>query len=875
MDFVCKERVTPPGVHGFVQIWSKATGMTKSKEAFVKIVDKEKEIRLVVHFKSEHFIRTFQLNNNITSVILRHHRDKQSYLHLALQNSSSLFIKKLSFRDAEELKIFLDRVHQNKFQKSMKLDSAFDSRITHQKISKAPIHKVCDMPTFGSFITEKGSRTPVLQEMPSLTSELLTLDRSGLLENQRGQRKRMMSSCLEMNDDFLKEYNPILKKKHKTDPLTYVGSNMNRQFNVKELKENGKLKSGPSSKANSAGNPNLDETAPIQTLYAKGSLKLPLEPNCSLNDPGQNNPQVPFDSDPEQLWQGFPNLGNTCYMNATLQSLFAIPSFAHDLLSQGVPWESVPFDALILCLTQLLVLKDTSGPEIKKELLVNVKNSISAVAEIFSSNMQNDAHEFLGQCLDQLKEDMEKLNTVWKTERGPGEESLFPQISAGAAATKVFVCPVVANFEFELKRSTVCKGCSHVVFKRELNNYLSIDLPQGMRPFPWSLQYSFDLFFKAEELEYNCEKCKHRDSVAVHKFSRLPRILIVHLKRYFFNDVWLLVKNDQQVDIPKYLNLSHYYDESTKPPLSLYRNARIGDSQVLKVSPETISGLRSDKEAEPQKCQGFCEGSIQEKQQSDQGHISGLNIRESELINSGNGTASEKELPAADSVMGQVDNCLSLICEAGGKSTVSPDTGLIEVPENPELKKSVKTNSFVELHFDSAIESAENFYADKENSFPAGSQGMVEKLQQCDGERTSEEFHHQALPQSLRNLDAQELTEEDIIRAAELSGQKAGMNSLCVSEVKARKLKGGATVGDPPHAYQLISVVSHIGSSPDSGHYVSDVYDFERQAWFTYSDLWVSEIQETMIQKARLCSGYIFFYMHSEIFEELLEKSKN
>ncbi|XP_037674747.1 ubiquitin carboxyl-terminal hydrolase 29 [Choloepus didactylus] len=889
--------MTPLKVHGFVQIWSKKTGMTKSREAFIKIVEKRKKIRLVVRFESGQFKRIFQLSNNITRVVLRHHRDKQSRLHLALQNNSSLIINNLSCRDAEELKAFLDTVHQNKFQKSMKLDSnwsAFDSRITQKKINKTPLHKICDVPSYGSFNTEKGSRIPDLQKMPSLTPESSTIVRSGLLENQCGWRKRMLSSHLDMNEDFLKEYKPVLKKKPKTDSWTYVSSNRKKQSNLKALERDGKLKFGLSLQANSTGNPNTDETVlSIQTLYAKGSSESPLEPNWSQNDPGQNNPQVPLDSHPEQLWKGFPNLGNTCYMNATLQSLFAIPSFADDLLWQGVPWENIPLDALIVCLTQLLVLKDISNPEIKEELLVNVKNSVSAVAEIFSGNMQNDAHEFLGQCLDQLKGDMEKLNSSWKAER----ENLSPQISAIAAATKVFVCPVVANFEFELQRSIVCKGCSQVVIKRELSNYLSIDLPQGMRPFPLSVQNSFDLFFTAEELEYNCEKCKHKDSVAMHKFSKIPRVLIVHLKRYCFNDVWFLVKDDQQVDIPKYLSLSCHCDECTKPPLPLCRNIHSGDSQVLKVSQEEISGnispstpsLRliseskssmvlyrgSDKEAEPQKYPALCEESSQEKQQNSQENGSELTIKKSELINSRNVTVSLKELPAADSVMSQVDNSLSMISEDRGKPTISPDTGFVEMPENPELKKYEKTNSFIELHFDSIVESTENFYEDKENRFPAGSQGRVEKLQQHDGERTGEEFLQQALPQSLRNLDAQELTEEDLIRATEVSVQKANMNSFRASEVEAKELKRNAKMGDPLHAYRLISVVSHVGSSADSGHYISDVYDFERQAWFTISDLRVSEIQETVIQEARLCDGYIFFYMHNEIFEELFEKTKN
>lgn len=95
------------------------------------------------------------------------------------------------------------------------------------------------------------------------------------------------------------------------------------------------------------------------------------------------------------------------------------------------------------------------------------------------------------------------------------------------------------------------------------------------------------------------------------------------------------------------------------------------------------------------------------------------------------------------------------------------------------------------------------------------------------------------------------------------------------TESEAEELKRNAETGNLPHSYRLISVVSHIGSTSSSGHYISDVYDIKKQAWFTYNDLEVSKIQEASVQSDRDRSGYIFFYMHKEIFDELLETEKN
>ncbi|XP_004439286.1 PREDICTED: ubiquitin carboxyl-terminal hydrolase 29 [Ceratotherium simum simum] len=909
--------MAPLKIHGFIQIWSKKTGVTKSREVSIKTVEGKKETSLVVIFNSGEFIRVFQLSNNITSVVLRHDGERQSCLNLTLKNNSSLFIDKLSYRDAEQLKMFLDKVHQNKFQSPMKYDNdwgVFDSRNTQKEIDKTPFHKVCDKPNYGSFNIEKGSETPFPQKVSSLMLKSPMLVTTGLSGNQGGKWKRTLSYGLEMNEGLQEENNPMLNKKMKADSFKYVSSNEKKPLNLKDLRRNRNSKYEPPRWTISPENPSLDKPVlSVQPLSSKRSLEFPSEQIYSQNDPGWNEPQESLGSHPEQLWQGFPNLGNTCYMNAILQSLFAIPSFADDLLMQGVPWKKIPFRALVMLFSQLLVLKDVCNIRTKKELLVNIKSAISVVSETFSGNMQNDAHEFLGHCLDRLKEDMEKLNSTLRTERELGDENSSPHMYAGNAAAKVFVCPVVANFEFELQRSIICKGCGWVVLKAEPSNYLSINLPQETKPLPFSIQNSFDLFFRAEELEYNCERCRHTSSVAMHKFSRLPRVLIVHLKRYSFNGVWLLVKDNHRVHIPKYLSLSSHCNDSTKPPLLLGRNAPTGDSKVLKISQEMTSEvispstpsvklipessdslalqIGSDKDAEPQNDQKICEESSQEQQQTDLENGSKLNVIESELVNSGDRTVSEKKLPAADS-MDQEDTSLPMICEGGGKPTSSPHTGLVEshlqeVPDNPELKKYEKTKAFIELGFDSVTETTEDFHEDKENRIPERPQGMAEQLQQHDGKRIYEEFLQQEPTPSIGKPNAQEHTEKDLN-----IHQKANLNSLGAlgsdknpgskeildtenTEAEARELKRNAKMGDPLHAYRLVSVVSHLGHSPNSGHYISDVYDFQRQAWFTYSDLRVSQIKESVMQKARLCTGYIFFYMHNEIFEALLGKAKN
>lgn len=64
-----------------------------------------------------------------------------------------------------------------------------------------------------------------------------------------------------------------------------------------------------------------------------------------------------------------------------------------------------------------------------------------------------DVYEFLSQCLDQLKEDMEKLNKIWKVEFVFGEENLLDVL-----VIRVYICFVIINLEFEVQYFIICKA---------------------------------------------------------------------------------------------------------------------------------------------------------------------------------------------------------------------------------------------------------------------------------------------------------------------------------------------------------------------------------------------------------------------------------
>ncbi|KAF2978920.1 hypothetical protein EK904_008530 [Melospiza melodia maxima] len=927
-------------VHGPVRMRSMQTGITKWKEGSFEIVEKDNKVNLVVHYNVGGIPTTFQLSHNIKTVTLRPNGRKLCCLMLTLKDTSFLTIDKVPFKDANEMRMYLDAVHQDRVHTAGKPSQGSGSfagvlgsrttqkeanrqfsymenqtppkRVTVESKEENTFRKVLGTPARGSVKNSAGAGTPSNRVNIAASPASSVPHRTGLLEN-REKRKRTQPPGSEMSEDYPKENDSSTNNKALSDPAwKYLNS-------VLPLQSSSFYGSRSSSKEYSTGSSSLDRSSvSSQTSSAKRSLGFLSQPaplsvkkmRSNQDYTGWNKPRVPLSTHPQQQLQGFSNLGNTCYMNAILQSLFSIQSFANDLLKQGIPWKKIPLNALIRRFAHLLAKKDVCSPEVKKELLKKVKSAISATAERFSGYMQNDAHEFLSQCLDQLKEDMEKLNKTWKSEPIPNEDNSPGRASDDLSATKVYTCPVISNLEFEVQHSIICKMCGETVTKREQFNDLSIDLPRRKKFLPSrSIQDSLDLFFRAEEIEYSCEKCNGKSAVVTHKFNRLPRVLILHLKRYSFNVALSLNhKVGQQVVIPRYLTLLSHCTESTRLPLTLGWSVHSAISRPLKASQMvnscTVSTstpcrkytfkskssaalyVDSDSDDEPLKrsvahSQRLCNIQSRDQQQLQDEPEKGskrskMEGDKPELGNAGFDGMSEDELLAAVLEISKREASLSLSHDED-KPTSSPDTGfgddeIQELPENLESMEMEKPKTVLDSGPANFTEITKDFDENKENKTPEGSQGEVDWLQQYDMEREREEQElQQALAQSLQEQEAREQKEDDDLkRATELSLQEFNSSLLDsvgsdedsgnedvldmeYSEAEAEELKRNAETGELPHSYRLISIVSHIGSTSSS----------------------VSRTLETTVQCDRDRSGYIFFYMHKDIFDELLETEKN
>lgn len=102
---------------------------------------------------------------------------------------------------------------------------------------------------------------------------------------------------------------------------------------------------------------------------------------------------------PKSSWTGLRNLGNTCYINSSLQMLFTVPTFVSSLAGKGKD------------LSKSLVsvsndVKDTSAIRAANPSIV--KKAIDAVTDKFQGYQQRDAHEFLSDLVDRVHDELEE-----------------------------------------------------------------------------------------------------------------------------------------------------------------------------------------------------------------------------------------------------------------------------------------------------------------------------------------------------------------------------------------------------------------------------------------------------------------------------------
>ena len=231
---------------------------------------------------------------------------------------------------------------------------------------------------------------------------------------------------------------------------------------------------------------------------------------------------------------GIQNLGNTCYLSASLQTLYSIPEFLGKLYTSYEELSATKDLPLTTALLEValtigalkqedvpLISSTTAQSTLLSSKAANpsaLKTQMDVLTEKFAGYEQRDAHEFLGDLVDFLHEEL--VGTPSDENENDGNPKKTEDSNSDAAADDEEVPATVVTtdlptdeyFHTKVRVCLKCKSCGYSRSKEELYRHLSIDVGENDEGESWGVERSLEHFFQAEDREVNCEKCEEGTS---------------------------------------------------------------------------------------------------------------------------------------------------------------------------------------------------------------------------------------------------------------------------------------------------------------------------------------------------------------------------
>ena len=161
-------------------------------------------------------------------------------------------------------------------------------------------------------------------------------------------------------------------------------------------------------------------------------------------------------------WRGLRNDGNSCYVNSSLQQLFSVPKFMRAMKSFQDGHE---LTTKLLDLYENLNASDTRVAASAKP----VKKVVDRLTSRFHGYQQRDAHEFLGEVMDQIHEELSPNNGKDNESETKDGENKSPEGEKNDSKTNVDeskgsarkVEPTDEFFRWNVQVCLKCKSCGY------------------------------------------------------------------------------------------------------------------------------------------------------------------------------------------------------------------------------------------------------------------------------------------------------------------------------------------------------------------------------------------------------------------------------
>ncbi|XP_066138561.1 ubiquitin carboxyl-terminal hydrolase 36 [Euwallacea fornicatus] len=250
---------------------------------------------------------------------------------------------------------------------------------------------------------------------------------------------------------------------------------------------------------------------------------------------------------------GMVNMGNTCYLNSTLQALYHIPSLVNWLVSEKQhAAECVDNGICIICAMRKTLL-ESQQCNINPVRPILIYNKLRLVYGNLIPGRQEDAHELLHYLIDAMEKSyLQRFRNHNQLDQKVKETTPLNQILGGY-----------------LRSAVRCLRCGHISTTFQHFQDLLLDIRKVQ-----TLDEALELYFSREKLDdesYHCESCQKKvQATKQFQLERAPMVLCIQLKRFSISNN----KISKHVAFRRRLDLTRYIRQKPTSPM-IYRLASI------------------------------------------------------------------------------------------------------------------------------------------------------------------------------------------------------------------------------------------------------------------------------------------------------------